>query len=41
VPWGRVALLVLGVVAGAALTSWLAARLALRANLAGLVKQDW
>jgi putative ABC transport system permease protein len=41
VPWGRVALLALGVVGGAALTSWLAARLALRANLARLVKQDW
>ncbi|MFZ2649787.1 MAG: ABC transporter permease, partial [Burkholderiaceae bacterium] len=41
VPWARLALLALGVVACATLTAWLAARACAGANMALLVKQDW
>jgi putative ABC transport system permease protein len=41
VPWARLALLMLGVVASATLTAWCAARACAGANQALLVKQDW
>jgi putative ABC transport system permease protein len=41
VPWGRLALLCLAVVASATLTAWLAARASARGAMALLVKEDW
>ena len=41
VPWDRLAALGAAVIASATLTAWLAARSAMSANPALLVKQDW